>query len=137
MAHNHWNAYADDRRSSSTRRESYRPNIERSQPARRDSRESRYTSESGEIRSPYENRTPREQRRDIESPRHNDAVFNPPEGPRRVPSNSVAGLPEKPVLPNKPGDGLHFNRINSGKLPFYSGCLIHNFYPSYLHIYCL
>ncbi|KAI0518315.1 hypothetical protein F5B22DRAFT_80650 [Xylaria bambusicola] len=106
MAYNQYNVYADDRRSSNTRRESYRPS-ERSYTAQRDSRDGRYVKEPGEIRSPHENRPPREHRRDNESPRpNNDATSNPSEGSRRIPKISAANLP------NKPGDGPRINRIN-------------------------
>ncbi|KAI0428990.1 hypothetical protein F5Y09DRAFT_271474 [Xylaria sp. FL1042] len=122
--------YNDDRRASISRGESYRPGNDRSLPPRRDPRDSRYTSDSGGTRSPHENRPPREHRRDNEPPRpHNDTNFNPPEGPKRWPSNSASSLPDKPTfkppesskripnnseagLPDKPGDGLHFKRVN-------------------------
>ncbi|KAI1347717.1 hypothetical protein F5Y01DRAFT_307341 [Xylaria sp. FL0043] len=113
-------SYIDDRRGSIPRGESYRPGNERERalPARRDPRDSRYTTESGGTRSPHENRTPREYRRDNESPRsHKDAAFStsslpekpsfkPPEAPKRMPNHPEASLPDKP------GDGLHFKRVN-------------------------
>ncbi|KAI0809447.1 hypothetical protein GGR55DRAFT_175413 [Xylaria sp. FL0064] len=125
-------SYIDDRRGSISHGESYRPGNERALPARRDPRDSRYTTDSGGTRSPHENRTPREYRRDNEPPRsHEDATFSVLEGPSRLPSNSTSSLPEKPSfkppeapkrllnhpktsLPDKPGDELHFKRVNLG-----------------------
>ncbi|KAK5637304.1 hypothetical protein RRF57_013016 [Xylaria bambusicola] len=106
MAYNQYNVYADDRRSSNPRWESYRPS-DRQHTAQRDSRDGRYAKESGEIRSPHENRIPRERRRDNESPRpSNDATFNSSDGFRRIPKVSAVNPPDKP------SDGLRINRIN-------------------------
>ncbi|KAI1425626.1 hypothetical protein F5Y12DRAFT_714119 [Xylaria sp. FL1777] len=97
-------ARTDERRPPIPRRDSYRQGTERPQPARRDSRDSRYGCEPGEIRNPPSSR---ESRRDNEPPRsHNDPNLKPSEGPKRIP-NSAAGHPDKP------SDGLHFRRINS------------------------
>ncbi|KAI0904183.1 hypothetical protein F4823DRAFT_628820 [Ustulina deusta] len=102
-----WTNYADERRSSSSRRESYRPGAERPQPARRDSRDGRHANESGGLRSPSDTRPPREHRRDNEPPRpHGDANFTPPEGPKRPSKNPAAGAPDKL------SDGLNFKPIN-------------------------
>ncbi|KAI1132352.1 hypothetical protein F5Y10DRAFT_219749 [Nemania abortiva] len=106
------NAYADDRRHSGSRPESYRPGDRDRPPYRRDSRDfrdSRHPADSRDVRSPHEPRNPRIPGRDNDQPRpHVDTTFKTSETSRIKKSNSPAS-----ALPGKPGDGLHFRQMDA------------------------
>lgn len=100
------NSYTDDRRQSGPRHDPYKRRDSR------DTRDVRQPTEVKDLRSPYENRNPRDYRRDNElppRPPHIDTSFKGVESSRNMSHNSPASAHDKS------SEELRFKRINPSK----------------------